>query len=105
MSINKKYIRTAASLGIIFSIIIFIISIIYTFISNLNIIWIYFLVIIAMTEIIAFLVCVLLLIEPRKKIFFAGLISLFAGLIPGIMILSFYFKTKKNLLKNFELDS
>lgn len=105
MAVNKKYLQTSAILGIIFSAIIFIISIIYAFISNLSLIWISFLIVIAMTEVIAFLVSILFLINPLKKIFFVGLISLFAGLLPGIMILTFYFKTKRELLKNFEINS
>lgn len=105
MAINQKYLRVSAILGIIFSAIIFIIAIVYAFISNLSMSWIILLIVIAMTEIIAFTVSILLLLNPRRRIFFSGLVTLFAGLVPGIMILTFYFKTKKMLLRNFNLNT
>lgn len=104
MKIDRKYLQ-AAVLGMIFSALIFIISVIYAFISNLSLVWIVFLVTIAMIEIVSFWVSVLFLVNPKRKIFFIGLISLFAGLLPGFIILSLYFKNKKELLKDFELDS
>ncbi|MGL5268611.1 MAG: hypothetical protein ACRC8P_02455 [Spiroplasma sp.] len=105
MKIKKKKLQIAAILGMIFSTAIFAIAITYAFISNLSLFWIIFLVVIAMVEIISFWISVLFLINPKRKVFFIGLISLFAGLIPGIIILTLYFKTKRTLLKNFELNS
>lgn len=105
MAINKKYLQSSAILGIVLSAFIFVIAIVYAFISNLSISWIILLVIIAMTEIIAFSASILLFFNPKKRIFAVGLVTLFAGLVPGIMILTFYFKTKRSLLRNFDLNS
>lgn len=102
MAVNESYLRFSAIIGMIFSAAFFALALVYTFISNLEIIWIAILVVIAIIEVIVFTFSVLLLFKPKRRIFFVGAMSLFAGLLPGIMILSFYFKTKKALLKNFE---
>lgn len=100
MKSEKNYLRNVAIFSIILAIIIFSISITYAFISNLGLIWIIFLVAIAFIEVFVIYFSILFLINPIKGIFFIGLISLFAGLVPGIMILSFYFKKKKVILDN-----
>lgn len=105
MAVNESYLRFSAIIGMLFSAGFFVLSIVYSFISNLEIVWIAFLVVIALIEIIAFSFSVLMLIDPKRRIFFVGLVSLFAGLLPGIMILSFYFKTKRALVRNFELNT
>ncbi|MBE4704175.1 hypothetical protein [Spiroplasma platyhelix] len=102
MAVNESYLRFSAIIGMLFSAGFFVLSIIYAFISNLSMMWITFLVVIALIEIIVFSFSVLMLLNPKRRIFFVGLIGLFAGLVPGIMILSFYFKTKRALIKNFE---
>jgi len=58
------------------------------------------LIIIAIIEVFAFLVSVSFFLNLKKKIFFVGIVTLFAGLLPGMMILGFYFKSKKNIEKD-----
>lgn len=104
MALNESYLRFSGLIGMLFAAGFFALAIAYAFISNLPLWWIICLVVIALIEIIVFVFSVLLLINPKRKIFFIGSLALFAGLVPGIMILGYYFKTKKSLVKNFELN-
>lgn len=105
MTVSDSYLRFSGLIGMLFAAGFFALAVVYAFISNLPLWWILCLVVIALIEIIVFTFSVLLLINPKRKIFFIGSLALFAGLVPGIMILGFYFKTKRALLKNFELDT
>lgn len=105
MAVSEGYLRVSAIFGMLLSAAFFGLSITYAFISNLAIFWIILLVVIALIEIIAFSISVLFFINPKRRIFFVGLISLFAGLIPGLMILGYYFKAKRTLIRNFDLNT
>lgn len=105
MAVNQGYLRLSATFGMILSAMLFALSIIYAFISNLPFIWIALLSVIALIEIVVFTFSVLFFLNPNRRIFFVGLLSLFAGLIPGVMILSFYFKSKRALVKSFEANA
>lgn len=99
MALNVKKLKIAAILAMVFSIGIVLFAIIYPIVNKVSDFWGSFLIVLAIIESLTFLNSVLFYLNPKKRIFISGIISLFALLVPGIVILVIYFATQ-NSIKN-----
>ncbi|MCL6428817.1 hypothetical protein LT335_00365 [Spiroplasma sp. JKS002669] len=105
MALNVKKLRIAAILAMIISIAIVLLTIIYPFVNKVSDFWINFFIALALIEGLTFLNSVLFCLNPKKRVFISGIISLFALLIPGIIILFIYFDAQKSVKNRIQITS
>ncbi|MDQ7982983.1 MAG: hypothetical protein REH79_02030 [Spiroplasma sp.] len=102
MAGNSKNLRIAAILSLFFSFTIILFAIIFPFMITVSELWVTFFIILGIIESFTFLNSILFCLNPKKRVFISGIISLFALIIPGIIILIIYFNSF-DAVKNYHL--
>lgn len=100
MALNVKKLKIAAILAMIFAFGIMLFAIIYPNINKVSDFWSNFFIALAIIEGLILLNSVWFYLNPKKRLLISGIISLFALLIPGIIILLVYFDIQKSVANN-----